>query len=219
MCTTTLHGGSPHYVEASFWYHCIFMFNTYQLINCFLFLHLPSYDVSIIGLIKIIFLQLTIVFLKKKNQVLIIIVAVSRGYDTCFRKGLWWVMPTIKIYWFWLKHPRGFNRACGPLSDTLYKAGACMTFPTLKEVTRSRGQVLANSRNSFPPVPAFGSIWVVLWLLFFMEPVSGSPKSLDYTQKSARSTLALKLSVTTCFTNGWPPQLLKVILKATRWSL
>ncbi len=40
----------------------------------------------------------------------------------------------------------------------------------------------------------------------FMEPVSRSPYSLDYTHKSARSTLALKLSVTTSFINGWRPQ-------------
>ncbi len=37
-----------------------------------------------------------------------------------FGKGLWWVMPTsIKIHWIGMKHHKGFNRSCGPLSDTL----------------------------------------------------------------------------------------------------
>ncbi len=48
----------------------------------------------------------------------------------------------------------------------------CLTFPALMEVTWSRGQVLANNTRSFPPVPVFGSIWVVLWLLFFRSAPS-----------------------------------------------
>ena len=112
---------------------------------------------------------------------------------------------------------KGFNHPCTFVRRT---ASRFLTFPALQEVAWSHGQVSkqANTR-SFPPVPAFMSIWVVLWLLFFrsaplrshkgeatfLEPVSWSPKSLDYTQKSARSILALKLSVAHLFTYGWPP--------------
>ena len=40
-------------------------------------------------------------------------------WHTFFGKGLWWVTPAIKIHWIGLKHHKGFNRSCGPLSDTL----------------------------------------------------------------------------------------------------
>ncbi len=82
-----------------------------------------------------------------------------------------------------------FKRKPGPLSDTL-QAGACV-FP--------------------PPVPIYGSIWVVLWLLFFRSApstfpqrtghlfgaISGSPYPFRLHSKLARTILALKLSVTT----------------------
>ena len=50
-------------------------------------------------------------------------VAVSRGYDTCFRERL--VMGYADYYWFWLK--QGFNRSCGPLSEKL-QAGDLITW-------------------------------------------------------------------------------------------
>ncbi len=58
-------------------------------------------------------------------------------------------------------------------------ASRCLTFPALQEVTWSHGQVLANT-HSFPPVPAFGSIWVVLWLLFFRSTPSTFPQVGGY---------------------------------------
>ncbi len=54
------------------------------------------------------------------------------------------------------------RRKPGPMSDTL-QAGACVFLPT-------------HVSHSFPPVPASGSIWVVLWLLFFRSAPSTFPQ-------------------------------------------
>ncbi len=81
----------------------------------------------------------------------------------------------------------------------------CLTFPALQEVAWSRGQVsrgqvLANSRSryintrSFPPVPAFGSIWVVLWLLFFRSAPSTFPQRRGYLLGACfRESLVIRL--------------------------
>ncbi len=74
-----------------------------------------------------------------------------------FGKGLWWVMPTIKIHWIGLKHHKGTH-------IIFY------------------GQQ-ANTR-SFPPVPAFGLIWVVLWLSFFRSAPSTFPSWACYPSRS-----------------------------------
>ncbi len=130
-------------------------------------------------------------------------------------------MPTIKIHWIGLKHHKGFQSIVWTFVRHI--VSRCLTFLALPEVARPRGQVLANScvssrfilwwsrreiTCSFPPVPAFRSIWVVLWLLFFRSASSTFPSwagypsrslfpwvpsHLDYTQKSAKSILAVKL--------------------------
>ncbi len=70
---------------------------------------------------------------------------------------------------------KGFNRACVALSDTL-QAGAWL-FPPYRNLGRFSKQ--ANT-HSFPSVPAFGSIWVVLWLLFFRSAPSTFPQRTGY---------------------------------------
>ncbi len=91
-------------------------------------------------------------------------------------------MPTIKIYWFWLKHPMGFNRSCGPLSDTL-QADAWL-FPLYRKWPDHVGRFWpiekAVNTLSFPPGPAFWSIRVVLWLLFFRSAPSSFPQGRGY---------------------------------------
>ncbi len=47
-------------------------------------------------------------------------VAVSRGYDTYFSaKACDGLCQLLKSHWIGLKHHKGFNQSCGPLSDTL----------------------------------------------------------------------------------------------------
>ncbi len=134
----------------------------------------------------------------------VVFVAVSRGYDMFFGKGLWCVMATIKIYWFRLKHSKqdpSRQKSQSPVKVSIDHVDLCQTHcKQVPDFSRATGQRRiqkmwtgggANTR-SFRPVPAFGSIWVVLWLLFFrsapsrlyvpimgrlpfMEPVSGSP--------------------------------------------
>ncbi len=91
------------------------------------------------------------------------------------------------------------KRKPGPLSDIL-QAVACIFPPFQKSL----------NTPSIPPVPTCGSIWVVLWLLFFksapctfpqrtghlLGAISGSPWSLRLHSKLPRTILALKLSVT-----------------------
>ncbi len=84
-----------------------------------------------------------------------------------FGKGLWWVMRTIGFTAFGWNTIKGFNRSCVPLSDTL-QAGAWL-FPRYRKWPDHVGRfwpIESAVTRSFPPVPAFGSIWVVLWLLF-----------------------------------------------------
>ncbi len=73
----------------------------------------------------------------------------------------------------------------------------------MPDFSRHSGSDLITWASSFPPVPAFGSIWVVLCShkgqITFLEPFPGVPSHLDYTQNLAESILALKLSVTTYF--------------------
>ncbi len=89
----------------------------------------------------------------------------------------------------------------------------CLIFPRSRKWPRSRGQngpiaSIVNTRG-FLQFLTFGSIWVVLWVLFFRSTPSTfhldsqpfgvcfreSLVLIYYTQKSTISTLALKLSV------------------------
>ncbi len=113
-----------------------------------------------------------------ENQVLHTIhatlnVAVSRGCDTYFREKL--VM--CQIYWFWLKkltHIASLQFL--PLDQYVLCFAYCFSGPL--PLRFHKGGVT------------------------FLGPVSGSPQSIDYTEKLDRSTLALELSVAHLFTYG-----------------
>ncbi len=95
-----------------------------------------------------------------------------------FGKGLWWVVPTIKINRIGLKHHWGFNQLCGPLSDTLKEV------PDFSRPSESDQVMWAKRVNTrgFPQVPTFGSIWVVLWLSFFRS----APSTFELQQVTLR---------------------------------
>ena len=62
------------------------------------------------------------------------VVAASSGYagmTHVLETGLWWVMQTVSIHWFWLKHQSNFNCKLGPLSDPL-QAGDWLFPPSQK---------------------------------------------------------------------------------------
>ena len=117
-------------------------------------------------------------------------------------KGFGWNIKVVSIIiWAFVRHT----------------VSRCLTFPALQELTWSRGQVLANRRQpSFPPVLPLGQygLWFGFWFsgplrlhshygqVTFREHFPGVPSCLGYTQKLARSTLALKLTVTTKFLLG-----------------
>ncbi len=105
---------------------------------------------------------------------LLLNVAVNHENDTCLETDLTLVMVSADCLYYagLVKTPKMlFKRKLGPLPDTL-QAGACV-----------------------PPVPTFGSIWVVLWLFVsgplplrshkrqvtFSGPFLGVPSHLDYT--------------------------------------
>ena len=101
----------------------------------------------------------------------------ATGSDTCFlEKACDGLCRLLRFTGFWLKHHKGFNRACGPLSDTL-QAGALL-FPCYRKW----------------PVPAFKSIWVVLWLLFFRCAPSTFPQMRGYLLGACfRESLVIRL--------------------------
>ncbi len=82
-------------------------------------------------------------------------VAVNYENDTCFGNRLVMGSADCLYYAGLVKTPEKlFKRKLGPLPDTLH-AGACV-FPPF--------QISRDHMVKIPPVPAFGSIWVVLWL-------------------------------------------------------
>ncbi len=112
------------------------------------------------------------------------------GMTHVLEKGLWWVMRTVNIHWFWLKHQT---------------ASRCLTFPTLPEVTWSCGHVLANRRCcyinklthvasiQFLPAGQYGLCFGYCFpgplplrshkgQVTLLEPFPGVPSHLDYTQ-------------------------------------
>ncbi len=106
----------------------------------------------------------------------------------------------------WLETPFGFQ----PIVWTFVRH--TVSSRAVNWDSRVQGPVspgYASQYNWLPPVPTYGSTWVVLWLLFFrsapstfpqqtvhfLGSVSGTPYALDYSQKSTISTLALKPSV------------------------
>ncbi len=109
---------------------------------------------------------------------------------------LWWVLQTTSITG--LHTRKAYTQTGTSSSQCVHQLCSCLYSWVL------------NTRN-IPPVPAFGSIWVVLWLLFFrsapstfpqktghlLEPFLGVPSLLRLHSKSARTILALKLSVST----------------------
>ncbi len=127
------------------------------------------------------------------------------------KTDLWWVLQTACSKWVQLEHQKScFKLKLGPLSDTL-QVGACLFPPfqiskllssmmTLHSLiskyyqwSKSTNHYMLNTR-SIPPVPTFGSIWVVLWLLFFRSASSTFPQKTGHL---LTTILSLKLSVTT----------------------
>ncbi len=81
---------------------------------------------------------------------------------------------------------KGFNRPCTFVRHT---ASKCLTVSALQEVSWSSGQVAI-----YPPVPAFGSIWVVLWLLIFRSAPSTFPQRRGYLLGACfRESLVIRL--------------------------
>ena len=86
-------------------------------------------------------------------------VAVSCGYDTCFSvkacDGLCRLLKSTGLSWNTIRVSiDGVN-----LCQTHYKQ--------VPDFSRAPGSGQTTWASSSPQVPAFGSIWVLLWLLFF----------------------------------------------------
>ncbi len=81
---------------------------------------------------------------------LCIIVAVSRGYDTCFSvkacDKLWQLLKSTASGWNTIRVSMDRVDLC-----QTHCVSRCLTFPALPEVARPRGQVLANSRRPVSP--------------------------------------------------------------------
>ncbi len=118
------------------------------------------------------------------------IVAVSCGYDTCFSvkacDGLHQLLKFIGSDW----NTNGVKIDCVDLCQTHWKQ--------VPDFSRPSGSEQASTR-SLPPVPAFGSIWVVLWLLFF--------KSAPFTFPSEIGQIHLSIEAQFKYSYGWPPQI------------
>ena len=89
----------------------------------------------------------------------------------------------------------------GPLPLRYFDKLSFLINHLVYSTTRCNCSLYANTR-SIPPVPTYGSISVVLWLLFFRYTPSTFPQRTGHllgaiSGKSARFVLALKLSVTT----------------------
>ncbi len=92
-------------------------------------------------------------------------VTVNHENDTCSGNRVVMGSADCLYYAGLVKTPEKlFKRTLGPLPDTL-QAGACV-FPPF-EISLDHLVKMLNTR-SIPPVPAYGSIWAVLW-----QPVSG----------------------------------------------
>ncbi len=102
-------------------------------------------------------------------------VAVSRGYDTCFSgkacDGLCQLLKSTESGWNTIRVSTDRVDLC----QTHFKQVPDFSrAPRSGQITRAGFSQQANTR-SFSPVPAFGSTWVVLWLLFFRSAPSTFP--------------------------------------------
>ncbi len=99
-------------------------------------------------------------------------VAVSRVYDTCFSvkacDGLYQLLKSIGSGWntIWVSIDRVdlCQTHCKQVPDFFRLSGS-------HQITWVESIKQVNTRG-YPPVPAFGSIWGVLWLLFFRSAPS-----------------------------------------------
>ncbi len=113
-------------------------------------------------------------------------------------KDLWWVMRTANVHRIWLK-----------LQISIVNLGLCQTHcKQVPDFSRPSGSDVASLQ--FLPSGKYGLCFGYCFSgplplrsnkgqVTFLKPFPGVPSYLDYTQKLAKSILALKLSVTTYF--------------------